>query len=122
MASKEIPTCNHVNANGRFCKSPALNSDDYCYFHRSSRERTKRQLRHARQNLPLQLPVLEDEETIQLAIGDVLNALLADRIDCKKAGLILYGLQTAASNARHIDFRASRYDDDRLEEYSQLNK
>ncbi len=54
-----------------------------------------------------------------MAIGDVLNALLADRIDCKKAGLLLYGLQTAASHAHRTDFQISQYDEGRLEKYTE---
>ena len=122
MASKAAPTCNHVKTNGRFCGSPALAGDEYCYYHRSARERTKRQLRHARQQKPLQLPLLEDRESIQIAIGDVLNAILADRIDSRKAGLLLYGLQTASSNAHKLHFHLSQFDDDRLEEYTEYER
>jgi hypothetical protein len=112
-----------VKTNGKFCGSPALADDLYCYYHRSTRERTKRQLRHARQSKPLQLPLLEDRESIQTAIGDVLNAILADRIDARKAGLLLYGLQTAASNARDCDFELSEYDEqiDAYSEYEQAS-
>lgn len=105
------PTCNHVKPNGQFCDSPSLKHDDYCYFHRSLRERTKRHLRHARQQKPLQIPPLEDIETIQIAIGDVVNALLADRIDAKKAGLALYGLQTAACHVESCSFEISEFDE-----------
>jgi hypothetical protein len=121
MASKAAPTCNHVKSNGRFCGSPALANDAYCYYHRSSRERTKRQLRHARQSKPLQLPLLEDRESIQIAIGDVLNAILADRIDTRKAGLLLYGLQTAASNARDLDLELSQYEE-QIAEYTEIEQ
>ena len=61
--------------------------------------------------LPFQLPLLEDANSIQIAIGDTLNALLAGQIDHKTAGLLLYGLQTAATNVRHTDFET--YESDR---------
>jgi hypothetical protein len=99
--------CDHVKADGNLCKSPALNDNDYCFFHQASRERTKRQRRAARLKLPFQLPLLEDAQSIQIAIGDVLNALLAGQIDHKTAGLLLYGLQTAATNVRHAQFYIS---------------
>ncbi len=105
-----IELCNHVKANGACCESPALKNELYCFFHKSARERTKRLRRAARLQLPLQLPVLEDQETIQLAIGDVLNALLAGHIDHKTAGLLLYGLQTAAGNAQHLRFETFKSD------------
>ena len=99
-----IDLCAHIKADGNICESPALKDEDYCYFHQECRERIKRQRRAARRKLPFQLPVLEDAAAIQLAIGDTLNALLAGQIDHKTAGLVLYGLQTAAVNARHLTF------------------
>src|SRR5664280_3377733 len=102
--ANHIELCNHIKADGNVCESPALNDEDYCFFHRESRERIKRQRRAARRKQPFQLPVLEDAAAIQLAIGDVLNALLAGQIDHKTAGLVLYGLQTAAGNVRHVEF------------------
>ncbi len=99
-----IDLCTHIKADGNICESPALNDEDYCYFHQECRIRIKRQRRAARHKLPFQLPVLEDAAAIQLAIGDTINALLAGQIDHKTAGLVLYGLQTAAGNARHVTF------------------
>jgi hypothetical protein len=101
---KEIQLCSHVKTNGALCESPALTDESFCFFHTSVRERTKRMRRAARHKLPFQLPVLEDAESIQLAIGDTLNALLSGQIDHKAAGLMLRGLQMAAANLRHTDF------------------
>jgi hypothetical protein len=106
----QVKTCNHVKHNGNCCESPALKGDEYCYFHRAQRERTKRRLRAIRNFRPLELPPLDDMESIHLAIGEVLNALVADRIDHKKAGLLLYGLQTAATTIRHCDFEIDEYE------------
>ncbi len=100
----KITLCTHIKTNGIACDSPALKRQRYCYFHLDARERAKRQHRAARLQHPFQLPLLEDANAIQVAIGDTLNALLAGRIDHKTAGLILYGLQTAAANIRHTDF------------------
>jgi hypothetical protein len=102
--AKQVELCNHIKANGTLCESPALRNTDFCFFHTAGRERIKRQRRAARRKLPLQLPLLEDSASVQLAIGDTLNALLAGQIDHKTAGLVLYGLQTAASNVRHCSF------------------
>jgi hypothetical protein len=104
MAKKEIEFCNHIKADGNLCESPALRDQEYCFFHKATRERVKRQRRAARLKQAFQLPVLEDAAAIQLAIGDTLNALLAGQIDHKTAGSVLYGLQTAAANARHVSF------------------
>ena len=92
--------CSHIKADGNICQAPNLKGKDYCYFHTAARDRIRRQRQAAERNLPLQLPVLEDRHTIQLALGDVVNALLTDRIDPRKASLILYALQTASANAK----------------------
>jgi hypothetical protein len=105
MGRTKIPLCNHVKANGTVCESPALQDKPFCFFHAAAHDRVKRQRRAARHKLPFQLPLLEDAESVQLAIGDTLNALLSGQIDHKTAGLILYGLQTAAGNIRHTKFR-----------------
>jgi hypothetical protein len=46
----------------------------------------------------VQLPTLEDGDSIQMALMQVMEALLRDQIDNKLAGLLLYGLQIASSN------------------------
>jgi hypothetical protein len=53
---------------------------------------------------PLQstLPVLEDAESIQLSISMLVTAFARDRIEPKRAGLMLYGLQLASTNVRNI--------------------
>ena len=46
----------------------------------------------------LDLPPFEDANSIQIALMQVVDALLDNRIDSKRAGLVLYALQTASSN------------------------
>ncbi len=96
--------CSHVKADGNTCKSPRINGENFCYFHVAARDRIRRQRIAAQRKLPLQIPILEDHESIQLTITDVVNAMLADRIDYKKAALALYALQTAAVNVKHTTF------------------
>jgi hypothetical protein len=51
---------------------------------------------------PLELPPLEDAVSIQLALIDVLQALAANQLDTKRAGLLLYGLQVASANVQKM--------------------
>jgi hypothetical protein len=51
---------------------------------------------------PLDLPPVEDTESIQLALIDVLQAIAANQIDSKRAGLLLYGLQVASANVKNL--------------------
>jgi hypothetical protein len=55
----------------------------------------------------LDLPPVEDIESIQLALIDVLQALAANQLDPKRAGLLLYGLQVASANARKMHLPVS---------------
>ncbi len=110
MSKQQVKTCKHAKVNGSLCESPALREQDYCYFHTSQRQRIRRQRRAVRLHMPLQLPLLEDASSIQLAINDVLNALLAGQIDHKTAGLLLRGLQTAAVNIRRADFDVNEFE------------
>jgi hypothetical protein len=93
-------TCKHVKANGEFCGSPALRGRAHCYFHLTVLGRRLRTQKHIMQgeNHYLQLPTLEDANSIQMALMQVMEALLRDQIDNKLAGLLLYGLQIASSN------------------------
>jgi hypothetical protein len=55
----------------------------------------------------LDLPPIEDTESIQLALMEVVHALAANTIDAKRAGLLLYALQVASANAKHLNIPAS---------------
>jgi hypothetical protein len=58
-------------------------------------------------SLPLQLPDVEDSASIQLALIEVIHALAADQLDPRRAGLLLYGLQVAAANAKNVQVDAN---------------
>jgi hypothetical protein len=119
----ETVICRHIKTNGRRCKSPSLGLSAFCYFHSRLHRRHKNLLESAPvlhennsnptssatgqpQYLPdpleLELPPLEDAESIQVSISLLVLALARNRIDSKRAAVLLYGLQLASSNARSI--------------------
>jgi len=145
--TKTARQCEHVKSNGEFCGSPALRGRNYCYFHLTHigrRLRAERQFQQSQvsvqgpdanpsassgqalghqqaaeaQVAALELPPLEDANSIQIALMQVIDAILHNRLDSKRAGLVLYALQTASSNlgngARFEQMRgatvAGRYD------------
>jgi hypothetical protein len=55
----------------------------------------------------LALPPIEDSASIQLALIDVLQALAANQLDPKRAGLLLYGLQVASTNAKDLHIHSN---------------
>lgn len=61
--------------------------------------------RESREDATLLLPILEDANSVQLALMKVMRLILANAIPCKTAGLLLYGLQTASANLGRINFQ-----------------
>lgn len=101
-----IPRCEHVKINGTQCGSPALKRNHFCYFHKRWQE-TRIVLnanRARRGRAALDLPVLEDANSIQVSLMQVMRLILSGQMDTKTAGLLLYALQTASSNLSRINF------------------
>ncbi len=95
-------TCEYVKPNGLFCGSPATRGRDYCHWHLTC---VARRLRAEKQeatqdNTPLELPPLEDANSVQLAVMMVMDAMLRNRIGPRMSGQLLYALQIASSNLK----------------------
>ena len=106
MYSSNIPRCQHIKVNGTQCGSPAVRDRRFCFFHKKWHDqRIVINSAQARQSTPtLDLPVLEDANSIQVALMQVMRLLISHQIDHKTAGLLLYALQTASFNLRRTDF------------------
>jgi hypothetical protein len=92
--------CRHIFTDGHRCSSPALRKQDFCYYHHTTRQPVagkEARARKLRRNEFI-LPRPEDRTAVQLSIGEVLDRVSTNRIDTKRAGLLLYGLQTASAN------------------------
>ena len=116
-----IRKCAHVKTNGAICAAPALRENQLCYYHHRDSLRQvvfqqARQLKLSKDfaDYPLQqeqlnpeilealeLPALDDPAAIQVALTSVYRAILSGHIDTKRAGLVLYALQIAASNIQN---------------------
>lgn len=98
--------CRHIMPSGAKCKSPALRDLPFCYFHTSLHRFGESAARA--DNEPLEIPALEDRSAVQIALTQVLGALGSSRLDPRRAGLFLYGLQIASQiTSRSSDRRAS---------------
>jgi hypothetical protein len=91
-AQCQPPRCQHILLSGETCGQPALHGRTVCRFHRAV----------ARRPADFVLPVVEDAASLQLALNRVLRALADDLLTYKKASLLLYGLQIAASNFKRL--------------------
>ena len=88
--------------NGRKCHAPALRGKPYCYFHARlhglavvpSPTRARARI----SDKPVQLPLLEDRNSIRIALAQVSDALRSAQLDPRRAGLMLYALQIASQN------------------------
>jgi hypothetical protein len=104
MGFEYVPRCQHVKVNGTQCGSPALRNRRRCYFHEGARiERAKAKADQFAQRR-FEMPVLEDANSVQVALMKVLQMLARGQMDAKTAGLMLYGLQTASANLKNSDF------------------
>jgi hypothetical protein len=105
--------CQHLKVNGTLCGSPALRRNRFCYFHKLHHEErielnTDRARR--RRNVTLELPVLEDANSIQVSLMQIMRLIVAGQIDGKTAGLLLYALQTASANLPRTNFAPYMHD------------
>jgi hypothetical protein len=105
--------CRRIFTSGKKCQSPALKEQNFCYFHSNTRRRPSLQNQPydpytEPKEIALSLPPLEDVDAIQLALSDVVLALAANRIDSRRARILIYGLQVASQNNRHRTAKAAK--------------
>lgn len=86
------PRCGHAKLNGEPCRAPAMRGQQFCVFHTEIRR--SRPHHH--------IPFVEDAITLQVALMEILRALLDDTIEPKKAALMLYALQIACTNLKRF--------------------
>jgi hypothetical protein len=78
--------CQHVKANGDGCGSPALREHDYCYFHGQMRAGS------------IEIPVIEDQHSLQLAFVRLAQQVAASKIDPAQAKVLLQIFESAGRN------------------------
>jgi len=98
--------CQHIKVNGVQCGSPALRRNRFCFFHKRFQDERIRLSADRRRHgvATFILPVLEDANSIQMAIMQIMRLILTQQIEHKTASLLLYALQTASSNLRSTKF------------------
>ena len=98
-------SCTHIKVTGVRCQSPALRGEQFCYFHQHA-HRGVRRPPHSRLH-PIAL--IESEEAIQASLMEVINGLIRNTLDVKRAELIIRALHIAVKNARHTRFDSNVY-------------
>lgn len=107
--SCNIPRCQHIKVNGIQCGSPALRGQIHCYFHHQWRLNNDpaiqaRDSEACHSKVTFVLPPLEDANSIQLALMEVMRLIVHNLVDNRQAGLLLYALQTAGANLKRLSF------------------
>ena len=98
-------SCTHIKVTGVRCGSPTLRGEQFCYFH----QRMLRTVKYPASRIHHHA-LLEDEESIQASLMEVVNALLRGTIELKRAELILRALNTAVRNIRRVKFGVHKSD------------
>jgi hypothetical protein len=104
MALEHVPRCQHVKVNGVQCGSPALRRRANCYFHTRVEYERELAVEKSPGKRSFGFPLLEDANSVQVALMKVIQMLGSGALDHRTAALMLYGLQTASTNLRHIKF------------------
>jgi hypothetical protein len=108
----DAPRCRFIKADGKQCGSPALRRKRFCYFHSKTAEDRKSKKTasagsRAAARSPLEMPVLEDDLAIQMAVSNICRQLANESIDPKRAATLLYGIQVATIAVRRAQNRAA---------------
>jgi hypothetical protein len=94
-----IKRCQHIKVNGTQCGSPALRDSTICYYH-IRYHWPERDALADNNEWQIIMPTLEDANSIQVSLANVIQRLIMFDIDHKAAALILYALQTASMNLK----------------------
>ena len=101
-------TCSHRFVDADRCGARRLHGEDYCYYH----------LRYSKSNNPTdadyELPLLEDKDSVQVVVRDIMVGILKGDIDSRKAHLLLYATQIASNNISR--WQKIQHQDDEIEE------
>jgi hypothetical protein len=98
--NQNIRVCTHIKVNGVPCGSPALRGEVFCYFH----QRMIRGVRTPTKSRLHPIALIENEEGIQASLMEVINALVRNTIDFRRAQLILRALHIAVKNSPRVHF------------------
>jgi hypothetical protein len=94
-----IRRCQHIKVNGIQCGSPALRNEMRCFFHHQCRRLGAIDIKFSDPGA-VQLPTLEDANSIHLGLAEVMRLLVTQQIDHPTASLLLRALRIAAANVK----------------------
>ena len=99
-----IRRCQHIKVNGTQCGSPALRDEKYCHFHVQWNRKNRDINMNSHERGTITLPTLEDANSVQVGLAEVMRLLVTNQIDHRTAALLLHALRTASANLKHTSF------------------
>ncbi len=109
MGLENVNRCQHVKVNGTQCGSPALRRRRALFFSCAVSGAAGAGLWGAslkRRQARFEVPLLEDANSVQMGLMQVMQLLGTGQMEHKTAALMLYALQTASCNLRNTEFEA----------------
>jgi len=94
--------CRHIFTDGHRCGSKCLRNEDFCYYHHATRRPKPKPDLYRDTQSSFDIPIPEDRSAVQAGIGVILQRVAQGQLDPRRAGLLLYGLQIAATNLPKI--------------------
>ena len=90
--ANKAPRCTHLKANGKPCRAPAMGNRLFCVFHCRALE--------TEESPKINITVLEDRESLQLTVKQIMEQIVSGRIDPQNAALLLRAVQIAGSTLK----------------------
>src|SRR3954470_6731740 len=92
VSADAAPRCQHIKDDGVRCKAPALTSFDFCYWHHRARM----------PKIKPTIPLLDNENAIQMVITQTLEQLQGGTIETRRAMAMFRGLALAMQNVNKL--------------------
>jgi DNA repair exonuclease SbcCD ATPase subunit len=96
----QAPRCSHLKSNGQPCRAPAMGNRLFCVFHGRALE--------TQDGPGMNVKILEDRQSLQLTVKQIMEQIVQGRIEPQKASLLLRAVQIANSTLRPKRVRAAR--------------
>lgn len=97
---KNVRHCQHIKVTGVPCGGPAMRGEQFCYFH----QRMLRGVKIPPKSRIHPIAMIEDEESIQVSLMEIINALARNYIDPRRADIMVRALNIAVKNSRRAKF------------------
>jgi hypothetical protein len=100
-STKPVLRCQHIKVDGVQCGSPALRGERRCHFH-DRWNRVEANVKSGRALGHTGLPPLEDANSIQLALAEVMRLAIMGHVEYRVFALLLRALRIASANLKHL--------------------